>query len=332
MIIESDQQSDNPENLVSTFDWDDQIPFDKTTSTGVLDNGLRYFVKANSVPINRVHLRLVVKVGSVHEQAHERGFAHLIEHLLFRHTESFKDNEIQRFLSSLGAKPGADSNATTYHDYTVFNLMIPVDERTIDYGFSYVDMGVKVLAEMALRAQFTERILEQERRIVIEEYRLNQTSIAKRNALASKAAVSDTPYADKPPIGDFETLKQCKLEHLADFYRRWYKLSNMAVIAVGGFQDPQIVINIIENHFSQSIPSFQLKSNENIKPMNVREALLQTHLPTIPSTLFLNNTPPSRPLAMSRSSEILPNRQYSPPPSARGQDRDIAPLHIFVRK
>jgi predicted Zn-dependent peptidase len=294
----------DPQEIVSQLKWDEPIPTDKTTVSGVQSSGMTYYVKANCVPMDRVHLRLVVRVGSVNEQPHERGFAHLIEHLLFRHTESFKDNEIQRFLSSVGAKPGADSNATTYHDYTVFNLMIPVDERTIDFGFSDVDMGVKVLAEMALRAHFTERILEQERRIVLEECRLNQTNIAKRNALASKIALSNTPYADKAPIGDLEMLKSCRIEHLIEFYHKWYQPSNMAVIAVGGFQDPKIIIDLIDRHFSEAtLPPHVTKETAKF---DVRNILHDFDLPSIPPSLFAQDAA-ERALRLSVSQERFPS-------------------------
>jgi predicted Zn-dependent peptidase len=291
----------DPLHIVSELKWDEAIPVDKTTAIGVLDSGLTYYVKANSIPTDRVHLLLVVKVGSVNEQVQERGFAHLIEHLLFRHTDSFKDNEIQRFLSSLGAKPGADSNATTHHDHTIFNLMIPVDERTIDYGFSNVDMGVKVLAEMAMRAQFTERIVEQERRIVLEECRLNQTSSAKRHALASKIALSATPYADMAPMGNLDILKTCKTKQLLDFYQKWYQLSHMAVIAVGGFQDPQFVIDIIESHFSSAnLPPHITKMTSTL---DIRALLADFALPSISPSLFTSQQP-SRDTSLTLSSEI----------------------------
>jgi predicted Zn-dependent peptidase len=280
------------EQEMANWPWESEMPQDPSISIGSLpQSGLTYYVKPNAVPTNRVHLRLVVKVGSVHEQAHERGFAHLIEHLLFRHTESFKDNEIQRFLSSLGARPGADSNATTYQDYTVFNLMIPVDERTIDYGFSYVDMGIKVLAEMAMRAQFIESIVEQERRIVLEELRVNPI----RNSQASKAALYGTPYHAIPSHDSLDILKECRNDHLIDFYRRWYQLSNMAVIAVGGFQDAQILVNLIERHFSKVPahilpPPFQHPSSKDpLHPTQDIRAIVaeqSKHLKSISPTLF----------------------------------------------
>lgn len=292
------------------LDWDSTIPFDSTTTSGTLSTGLKYFVKANSVPLNRVHLRMVVKVGSVHEQPMERGFAHLIEHLVFRLTESFKDNEIQRYLSSLGAKPGADSNAATFHDYTSFGLNIPVDERTIDYGFSHVDMGIKVLAEMAMKAQFTERILEQERRIVMEECRLNQTNIAKRNALVSKAALGDTPYANASPIGNMDTLRQCTIDQLLAFYHKWYQPANMAIIAVGGFQDASIVVELIERHFSGAVLPPHISTD--VPSSNVREALSsEWRLPIISPAIF---APQSS--FMDRSTDSMP-RNYSPDASRR---------------
>lgn len=262
--------------------------------------------------MNRVHLRMVVKAGSVHEEPHERGFAHLIEHLVFRHTESFKDNDIQQFLSSLGAKPGADSNATTHHDYTSFGLTIPVDERTIDYGYSFVDMGVKVLSEMAMKAQFTEKILDQERRIVIEECRLNQTIIAKRNSLVSQTALGDTPYANTSPIGDMDTVKHCTISQLQTFYHKWYHPANMAIIAVGGFQDASIITELIEKYF-QGI-NLPLHIERAAPNSNVRNLLTpDLRLPTISPAIFAPQMPPP----IDRSADSWPSGFYSPSTSRR---------------
>lgn len=294
---EKEEPTQSARDIVDGMSWNEKIGFDDSTVTGALSNGLKYYVKADGVPMNRVHLRMVVKVGSVHEEPHERGFAHLIEHLVFRHTASFKDNEIQRFLSSLGAKPGADSNATTYHDYTTFGLIIPVDERTIDYGFSNVDMGVKVLSEMAMKVQLTDRILEQERRIVLEECRLTQTSFAKRNALVSKAALCETPYADTAPIGNMNVLKECNIDQLLSFYHKWYRPSNMAIIAVGGFKDASILVSLIERHFGEgeTIQNEQVSKNSSEASKNSSDASkngsfetksIHVSLPTIPSFLF----------------------------------------------
>lgn len=326
-----------PEEAVAKLDWEAALPLDAFLSHGRLDSGLTYYVKPNSVPMNRVLLRLVVKVGSVHEQAHERGFCHLIEHLLFRHTESFKDNDIQRFLSSLGARPGADSNATTYHDYTVFNLMIPVDERTIDYGFGHVDMGIKVLAEMAMRAQFTESILEQERRIVLEESRLNQTNIAQRNAQASKAALLETPYYDKAPIGNINTLKDCRIEQLVAFYHKWYQPKNMAVIAVGGFRDASIVTDLIKNHFSRT-PSHITTSSP---AFDLRPELAKLQLKTIAPASFVDFglsswTPPASPVGTRRVYHEAPEslRDSAPPHAglkfSLTRNRDDSQSHVVL--
>ena len=57
--------------------------------TGVLENGMNYYVLENKIPANRIFMRLVVKVGSNIEEENEQGVAHFIEHLCFNGTENF---------------------------------------------------------------------------------------------------------------------------------------------------------------------------------------------------------------------------------------------------
>ena len=104
-----------------------EIPLDPAVTVGKLDNGLTYIVRANGKPKARADLRLVVQAGSVDEADDQRGLAHFLEHMLFNGTESFPSNEIIDYLESIGARFGADLNAYTSFDETVYMLEIPTD-------------------------------------------------------------------------------------------------------------------------------------------------------------------------------------------------------------
>jgi zinc protease len=90
-----------------TLSWTDPIPLDPSIVSGVLPSGLKYYVKPSETPKNRVFLKLVVRTGSVHEEPHELGVAHLLEHLAFRRTLHFSDNEITSYLQSIGCRAGS---------------------------------------------------------------------------------------------------------------------------------------------------------------------------------------------------------------------------------
>ncbi|HPV77903.1 MAG TPA: insulinase family protein, partial [Gemmatimonadaceae bacterium] len=85
-----------------------RIPTDPAVRVGRLPNGLRYFIRRNAKPEQRVELRLVINAGSVLEDDDQRGLAHFTEHMLFNGTRRFKKNDIVSYLESIGVKFGAD--------------------------------------------------------------------------------------------------------------------------------------------------------------------------------------------------------------------------------
>jgi hypothetical protein len=117
------------------------MPIDPEASMGTLPNGLRYYVRPNPRPANRIELRLVVKAGSVLEDDDQLGLAHFVEHMQFEGTRNFPGQGINQFLASLGLGIGADSNASTSYDETQYSLRIPSDTPDV------LDRGLAVLPE-----------------------------------------------------------------------------------------------------------------------------------------------------------------------------------------
>ena len=72
------------------------MPVDPEVVVGTLPNGLRYYVRPNPRPARRVELRLVVRAGSVLEDADQQGLAHFVEHMLFEGTTNFPGSGHQR--------------------------------------------------------------------------------------------------------------------------------------------------------------------------------------------------------------------------------------------
>ena len=102
-----------------------EIPFDPEAHHGTLSNGVTYYVKENREPLNRAQLRLAIRAGSILEEEHEQGLAHYLEHMAFNGTERFSGHEIIEYLESIGSKLGADLNAHTSFDETVYKIEIP---------------------------------------------------------------------------------------------------------------------------------------------------------------------------------------------------------------
>src|ERR1051325_3671209 len=91
----------------------DTIPFDPAVKTGTLPNGLKYYVRTNGRPANRVLLRPAVKTGSLDEADDQDGVAPMLQHMAFNGSEHFKPGELISYFESMGARLGPHVNAQT---------------------------------------------------------------------------------------------------------------------------------------------------------------------------------------------------------------------------
>src|SRR5436190_24382752 len=113
---------------ISAFAQDDLqtlLPNDPKVRSGLLPNGIKFYIRKNSRPEKRAELRLVVNAGSTSENDDQQGFAHLTEHMAFNGTLHFKKNQLVDYLESIGTKFGAHLNAYTSFDETVYMIQIP---------------------------------------------------------------------------------------------------------------------------------------------------------------------------------------------------------------
>ena len=103
------------------------IPVDPNVRIGKLPNGMTYYIRKNAKPEHKVELRLAVNAGSILERDDQQGLAHFMEHMNFNGTAHFKKNELVSYLQSIGVRFGADINAYTSFDETVYQLSIPTE-------------------------------------------------------------------------------------------------------------------------------------------------------------------------------------------------------------
>lgn len=223
------------------------IPVDPSITIGHLSNGVQYYVRANKKPEKRAELRLVVKAGSVLEDDDQQGLAHFIEHMAFNGTSHFPKNDIISFIESLGMRFGADLNAYTSFDETVYMLQVPTDKPET------MDKAVQVLEDWAHNVSFDPVEVDKERPVVMEEWRLRRGAGARIQDKLLPIVLKDSRYADRLPIGKTEIIQNAKVDTLKKFYKDWYRPELMAVVAVGDF-DKGAVENIIKSHFN-AIPA-----------------------------------------------------------------------------
>ncbi|WP_176214793.1 M16 family metallopeptidase [Reichenbachiella faecimaris] len=230
---------------------EDKIPFDSSIRTGTLDNGLKYFIKKNIKPEDRVELRLVVNAGSVLEDDDQRGLAHFTEHMAFNGSEHFAKNELVDYLQSVGVKFGAHLNAYTSFDETVYILPIPSDDEEI------IDKGLTILQDWGGNLLFEPEEIEKERGVVIEEWRLGQGAQMRMVQAYLPIIFKESKYAERLPIGTKETLETFDPETIKRFYKDWYRPNLMAIIAVG-----DIDVDRMEAKIKKQFSSFKNPKNE----------------------------------------------------------------------
>src|SRR5580765_8417034 len=234
---------------VASFSLSQQMPVDPEVIVGTLPNGLRYYVRPNSRPARRVELRLVVNAGSVLEDDDQQGLAHFVEHMAFNGTQHFPKNEIVKFIESLGMRFGADLNAYTSFDETVYMLQVPTDKPET------MDKALLVLEDWAHNVSFETQEIDKERGVVMEEWRLRRGANARTTDKLFPILLKGSRYADRIPIGKPEIIQNFKPDTLKKFYKDWYRPDLMAVVAVGDF-DKTAIENLIKSHFG-SIPAAQ---------------------------------------------------------------------------
>ncbi|HEY0014033.1 MAG TPA: insulinase family protein [Allosphingosinicella sp.] len=209
---------------------------------GTLPNGLRYAVRRNAIPAGQVAIRVRIDAGSLNEADNERGWAHFLEHMLFRGTESYPDRQARHVWQQLGASFGSDTNATTSATDTVYQLNLPKNDR------ASLDTSLRVLAEMMSRARIEAASVEAERPVVIAEKERRPELSARMFEASRGLFYSGLRIADRDTIGTTETLNAADAEGLRAFYRRWYRPERATVVMVGD-ADPAMMEALVRERF-----------------------------------------------------------------------------------
>ncbi len=206
---------------------DESIANDDAVRTGVLDNGLRYYIRENDNPGGKADLRLAIRAGSVDEVGPSTGLAHFVEHMLFNGTEKFPENELIDVLRSFGAAFGADINAYTSYDETVYLLTVPNAEES-------VEAGLNVLEQWLSHATFDPDQVVAERGVVLDEWRVRTQSTSGRLFdLAERMYLAGTAYDGRSPIGSADSISSMTDSELRAYYDAWYRPDNAAIVVVG---------------------------------------------------------------------------------------------------
>jgi zinc protease len=222
------------------------IPPDPDIKIGKLENGLTYYIKQNKKPEKRIEFRLAVNAGSICETDGQQGLAHFCEHMCFNGTKNFPGNSIISTLEEMGMKFGADLNAYTSFDQTIYMLQVPADNTGL------IEKGFQILEDWAHQVSFDNTEIDKERGVIVEEWRLGLGADDRMMEKYLPVLFKGSKYASRVPIGKVEVIKSFPYDTLRSFYNTWYRPDLMAVVIVGDI-DPLLAENKVKEHFG-SIP------------------------------------------------------------------------------
>lgn len=203
------------------------VPLDPALRTGKLANGFTYYIRHNEQPKNRVELYLVNKVGSVLEDDNQQGLAHFIEHMNFNGTKHYPKNELVDYLQKAGIRFGADLNAYTSFEETVYQLPMATNDPAM-FG-----NGIQIMRDWAQDAMLDSVEIEKERGVILEEERLGKGAKDRMSHQSMPMLFNYSRYAQRLPIGKDAILTSFKPEIIRRFYHDWYRPDLQALIVVG---------------------------------------------------------------------------------------------------
>ncbi|MGD8769393.1 MAG: insulinase family protein [Desulfobacterales bacterium] len=234
------------ENINAFVKWPhekcDLLP-DPALIFGKLPNGFRYILMKNHRPKDRVSMHLNVQVGSLHESDNQQGLAHFLEHMLFNGSTNFKPGELVKYFQSIGMQFGADANAHTGFNETVYDILLPKGDR------KNIKKGLTVIKDYAEGALLLPSEIDSERRVVLAEKRTRDSASYRTYVATLNFEFPHAKISRRLPIGKEEILKKTDQKRLKAFYDTWYRPEKMILVMVGDF-DTQSAISLIKEDFS----------------------------------------------------------------------------------
>ena len=191
-----------------------------------------------------MELRLAVNAGSICETDGQQGLAHFCEHMCFNGTKNFPSNRIINMMEEMGVKFGADLNANTGFDETIYMLKIPTD------SIEWINRGFGVLGDWAHQVSMEDVEIDKERGVIVEEWRLGLGADERMMSKFIPVILKGSRYAERLPIGKVDIIKSFPYDTLRAFYKSWYRPDLMAVVVVGDI-DPVLAENKIKEYFGR---------------------------------------------------------------------------------
>lgn len=227
------------------------LPLDPDYRLGILDNGMRYIVRPNGTPEGQGMVYLWVNAGSLGEEPDQAGYAHFIEHMAFNGTTNVAEGEMIRLLEREGLSFGADTNASTSFDRTIYQLNLPRDDEDL------LDTALMLMRETASEILFEPEAVAREIGVIQSEIRVRDT-YQQRNLIDQlQFRYPGSHFSENWISGTEQTIGNATSQRLRDLYERWYRPDNAAIIVVGDFDGDTVEAAIREKFASWQAPAVE---------------------------------------------------------------------------
>jgi len=221
-------------DLAAQVNADAPLALDPSLKVGRLTNGFTYYIKRNTVQEHKVVIHLVNKVGSILETEKQRGLAHFLEHMAFNGTAHFPKNELVNYLERSGVRFGADLNAFTSFDATVYQLPILLKDK------KQLHDALQVARDWAQSLTLNDAEIDKERGVIMEEKRLHTGLRQRIEDKTDPITYNGSLYNDRLPIGLQEVILHSDHKEIKEFYHDWYRPDLQAVVVVGDIDVSQV--------------------------------------------------------------------------------------------
>ena len=204
------------------------IPVDEAVRIGKLDNGLTYYIRHNDYPEHRVNFYIAQRVGAMQEDDNQQGLAHFLEHMAFNGSEHFPGLGILDFTRSLGLNFGGDLNAGTSFTRTVYNVSNVPSTRQ-----SALDSCLLILKDWSHGLLLEDKDIDEERGVIHQEWRQTTDAKERMDTRQLKNIFPGSKYGERMIIGKMEIVDNFPYQVLRDYYHKWYRPDNQALVIVG---------------------------------------------------------------------------------------------------
>lgn len=223
-----------------------QLAPDPAVRFGRLDNGMRYAIQHHQTPKEGVAMRMHVRAGSLHERDDEKGLAHFLEHMAFRGSAGVPDGDVVRMLQRQGLSFGADTNAFTAPDQTVYHFNFPKGDTLA------LDTGLALFREIGSKLTLDPALIEQEKGVVLSEERTRDVPPLRSLIAEQKLILAGTRVVERFPIGQVETITAATAQRLRRYYHANYRPDNTTLVVVGN-----IDVDAVERHIRERFSDWQ---------------------------------------------------------------------------